>query len=144
MYHFFPFFFLNQSKDTSFDVSFYWISPYTQLTYAFTLSGEDGSVVAWWCLFPVTKVTTHLSIEFSPKRYYYLQLRRPHSSTPDRRYCQYELTTSARICPLQSECSATLQWFEVPPTATPKVCNSTRLPHWSLSVVHSYNDLGCL
>ncbi len=57
------FVFFNQPGDTSFDVSL--LLDFT-VTYAYTLSGQVGSVVAWWFLLPVIKVTTHPSIEFSP------------------------------------------------------------------------------
>ncbi len=84
---------------------------------------QVGSVVAWRCLLPVTKVTTHLSIEFSLKHCCYLKLRRPHSSSfsPDRSYSPSKLTISARLCPLQSEYHAPVEWLEVPPTPTPNV-----------------------
>ncbi len=85
-----------------------------------------GSMLVWWCLLPVTKVTAHLIIEFLSKRYSYLKLGR-HLLAPGRPHSRSRLAIYARLRPLQSKCRAPLQLLEVPPTVTPNVCSSARL-----------------
>ncbi len=116
-------FFLNHPGDTSFDVSLL----LDLIIHAFNLciylvrSGWlwGGLVVSASC----NKSYHILNIEFSPKRCYYSELRRPHSSsTSDRPYSQSKLSTSTSLRPLQSQCHAPIQWLKVPPTATLNVC----------------------